>query len=335
MRSRIAVVAPLCVTALLVGVVVGVERAIGAAWPPAIDLPADAGGLAPAVRLTPPSTPMIGSCRVFPHDNPWNQRIATAPLHTRTTQIVARIQATGADYLHADFGENQSYGIPFVVVPAGQALVPITYDEYGDESDPGPFPIPLDAPVEGGSDSHVLVVREGTCDLYELYHAHRTTDGWAAGSGAHWNLNSNALRPLGWTSADAAGLPIVPGLVRYDEVAAGHIDHAIRVTFQTTCRGYVLPATHFASSTSCATDSPPMGLRLRLRADYPIDGLAPQARVIAQAMKDYGLIVADNGSNWFFQGAPSTSWDDDQLNQLKDIPGTAFEVVDSGPTVTG
>lgn len=312
------------------------DTVTGAPWPPAIDQPADVGVLATsvAVRLTPPSTAMIGGCRVFPHDNAWNQRVATAALHPRSSQIINRIQATGADNLHPDFGENQSYGIPYVVVPQNQALVPITYNEYGNESDPGPFPIPLNAPVEGGSDRHILVIRQGTCDLYELYHASRTANGWAAGSGAHWNLNSNALRPLGWTSADAAGLPITPGLVRYAEVAAGRIDHAIRVTFGTTCRGYILPATHYASSTSCTTDSPPMGLRLRLRADYPIEGLSPQALAIAQAMKEYGLIVADNGSNWFFQGAPSLGWDDDQLNQLKGIPGTAFEVVNTGTVIT-
>ncbi len=331
MRSRRAVVAPLTVALILA---VGV-RADGApmAFPDTVDVAATATEVAD--RLNPPTSPMIGGCRVFPADNAWNLKISGAPLRARSTQTIAYIQAHGADNLHPDFGENQSYGLPFVVVPQAQPLVPITYDEYGDESDPGPFPIPLDAPVEAGSDAHILVVREGTCDLYELYHTHRTTNGWAAGSGAHWNLNSNALRPLGWTSADAAGLPITPGLVRYEEVAAGHIDHAIRVTFGTTCRGYILPATHLASSTSCSTDAPPMGLRLRLRADYPIAGLSPQARVIAQAMKDYGLIVADNGSNWYFQGAPSVGWDDDLLNQLKGIPGTAFEVVDSGPVVTG
>jgi hypothetical protein len=334
MCSRRAVVAPLAVAALLAMAV----RADGApaAGPATIDEPATA--TAHAVRLSSPNSPtspMIGGCRVFPPDNAWNTTIAAAPLNTHSAQIISYIQAHGADNLHPDFGENQTYGLPYVVVPQGQALVPITYDEYGDESDAGPFPIPLNAAVEAGSDAHVLVVRQGTCDLYELYHAHRSTNGWVAGSGAHWNLNSSALRPLGWTSADAAGLPITPGLVRYDEVAAGRIGHAIRVTFDVTCRGYILPATHIASSTSCTTNAPPMGTRLRLRADYPISGLAPQARVIAQAMKDYGLIVADNGSNWFFQGAPSPGWDDGQLNELKGIPGTAFEVVDSGPVHSG
>jgi hypothetical protein len=269
---------------------------------------------------------------MFPADNAWNQDISQSPLHPRSPQIIARIQADGGDNLHPDFGENPDYGIPYVVVPATQPLVPITYTAYGDESDAGPFPIPLDAPVEGGGasgDRHVLVLRQGTCDLFELFVGRRTGDGWDAASGARFDLTSNALRPLGWTSADAAGLPILPGLVRHDEVAAGVIRHAIRVTFSETQRGYILPATHFASD-STDPDRPPMGLRLRLSASYDVTQLSGQARVIAAAMQSYGLIVADNGSNWFFQGAPSPGWDDDDLNQLKAIPGTAFEVVDTG-----
>jgi hypothetical protein len=216
-------------------------------------------------------------------------------------------------------------------VPATQPEVPITYTRYGNESDQGPFPIPLDAPVEGGGagDSHVLVLRQGTCELFELYVGRQRGAGWDADSGARFDLTSNDLRPLGWTSADAAGLPILPGLVRYDEVAAGVIRHAIRVTFSETQRGYILPATHFASD-STDPDRPPMGMRLRLSASYPVTQLTGQARVIAVAMQQYGLMVADNGSNWFFQGAPSPNWDDDDLNQLKDIPGSAFEVVDTG-----
>ncbi len=271
---------------------------------------------------------------MFPTDNAWNINIRTAPLHSRSAQMIGFIQANGSDNLHPDFGENPAYGIPFVVVPQSQATVPITYDAYGDESDPGPFPIPLNAPVEGGSDRHVIVVQQGTCHLFELFVARRSGGGWVANSGARFDLKSNALRPLGWTSADAAGLPIFPGLVRYEEVAAGRIDHAIRVTFSTTRRGYILPATHFASSNT-NIDAPAMGQRLRLKAGYDISSLTGQARVIAEAMKNYGVIVADNGSNWYFQGAPSPGWDDDDLNQLKDIPGTAFEAVDMGPVRTG
>ncbi len=296
-----------------------------------IDDPATVGEQAVRVRA---DVPTIGGCPVFPADNPWNRDVSSDPLRSDSAAIISRIQQVGGDFLHPDFGENPNYGIPFVVVPQGQALVPITYTAYGDESDPGPFPVPLDAPVEGGAgadgDRHVLALRSGTCELFELYRAFRTADGWAADSGARFDLSTNELRPDGWTSADAAGLPIVPGLVRYDEVAAGEIRHAIRVTFSRTQRGYIAPATHFASSDTDPT-LPPMGLRLRLRADYDLSGVTGQARVIAVAMQRYGLIVADNGSNWFFQGAPSTGWDDDDLNQLKAIPGTAFEVVDTGP----
>jgi hypothetical protein len=274
----------------------------------------------------------VGDCAVFPPDNPWNQPVTDLPLRGGSAGTIAAINASGGTHLHPDFGENPDYGIPYVVVPADQPLVPITYDGAGDESDLGPVPIPLDAPVEAGSDRHVLVVRDGTCDLYELFAATRSGAGWRAYSGAHFDLSSNALRPLGWTSADAAGLPILPGLVRYEEVASGRIRHAIRMTFARTQRGYILPATHFASS---RTDPalPPMGLRLRLRADYDVSGLSGQARVIAVAMQEYGVIVADNGSNWFFQGAPSPGWDDDELNQLKSVPGSAFEVVDTGPVL--
>jgi hypothetical protein len=282
--------------------------------------------------------PTIAGCPVLPADNAWNRDVSTTPLHPRSAAIIAAIQANGTDNLHPDFGSNPDYGIPYVVVPPRQPRVPIVYDAYGDESDPGPFPIPLDAPIEGppgatSGDRHVIAVQGGTCELFELFVGRRTGTGWVAASGARFDLRSNALRPLGWTSADAAGLPIFPGLVRYDEVAAGSIDHAIRVTFRRTKRGYILPATHFASS-STDPNLPPMGLRLRMRADTDISTMTGQARVIAEAMKRYGLIVADNGSNWFFQGATDQRWDDDDLGQLKSIPGTAFEVVDTGPVRT-
>ena len=296
-----------------------------------IDLPAEVD--APAERVTPPG-PTIGGCTVFPASNAWNQDISQLPIHPRSAQMIATIQSIGGDDLHPDFGANPDYGIPYIVVPEDQATVPIAYDAYGDESDPGPFPIPLDAPVEAGSDAHVLVVQQGTCTLFELFAASPTTRGWQADSGAKWDLTTGALRPIGWTSADAAGLPILPGLVRYDEVASGVIRHAIRVTFSKTQRGFILPATHFASSDG-NPNLPAMGQRLRLRADYDISSLTGEARVIAVAMQTYGLIVADNGSNWFFQGATDPRWDDDDLNQLKRIPGTAFEVVDTGPVRVG
>lgn len=286
-----------------------------------------------AVRVGP-DRPSIGGCAIFPSDNAWNRRVDGDALRADSAAIIATIQSNGGTRLHPDFGENPNYGIPYVVVGAAQPEVPIEYVAYGDESDPGPFPIPLDAPVEGGAaaagDRHVLALRTDTCELFELYRAFRSGGGWRADSGARFDLSSNVLRPLGWTSADAAGLPILPGLVRHEEVAAGAIEHAIRVTFARTQRGYVLPATHFASSRTDPT-LPPMGLRLRLSSDFDVTSLTGQARVIAVAMQRYGLIVADNGSNWFFQGAPSPFWDDDDLNQLKGISGDWFEVVDTGP----
>src|SRR3954447_8101311 len=213
----------------------------------------------------------IGGCPMFPVDNAWNTPVDNLPVRARSAETIAKIQSVGGDNLHPDFGENPDYGIPFVVVPADQPLVPITYTAYGDESDPGPFPIPADAPVEGGSastgDRHVLVLRADTCDLFELGRAFRSTNGWRADAGARFDLRSNALRPLGWTSADAAGLPILPGLVRQDEVAVGEIEHAIRVTFAQTRRGYVLPATHFASNDD-NVNLPAMGMRLRLKAAF-------------------------------------------------------------------
>lgn len=290
----------------------------------------------PAVRLRPPG-PHIGGCPIFPAAHAWNQEIASAPLHSLSTQIIGHIQSIGATSLHPDFGENPLYGIPFVVVPGTQPLVPIVYDAYGDESDPGPFPIPLDAPIEGGGgggDSHVLVLQQQTCQLFELFVGRRSGSGWIAASGARFDLLTGAPRPIGWTSADAAGLPILPGLVRYDEVAAGLIHHAIRVTFSQTQSGFIPPASHSASNRHDAT-LPAMGMRFRLSATFDVGAFTGQAKVIATAMQRYGLIVADNGSNWFFQGAPDPGWNDHDLGQLKAIPGTAFEVVDTGPVQSG
>jgi len=230
--------------------------------------------------------------------------------------------------VHPDVGTR--YGIPYVEVPANQPRVPIAF-EYADESDPGPYPIPPNAPIEGGSDRHILVVDRRSCRLWEVFAA-ETTDGgrsWRAGSGATWDLRSNALRPEGWTSADAAGLPIFPGLIRFDEVTAGRIAHALRFTARRTQRAYITPARHFASN---STDPavPPMGARFRLRADHDCGRYGPTARVVCVALQRYGMLLADNGSDWFITGAPDPRWDDDALNQLKQIPGSAFEVVDTG-----
>ncbi len=269
-------------------------------------------------------------CPLFPASNPLNADISHAPLDPRSAQYIASIGLGG--HLHPDFGTPPGYGIPYTVVGRGQSRVPITFDEFGAESDRGPYPIPPGAPVEGAGtegDRHVLVLQRGSCRVYELYSARRRGGGWEAGSGAVFNLRSNALRPNGWTSADAAGLPILPLLVRYPEVAAGRIEHALRITVQRTRRGYIHPATHFASNSSDPT-LPPMGLRLRLRADYSLAGFHGQSLIILRALKRYGLIVADNGSSWYITGAPDPRWHDADLEQIKRVPGSAFEVVRSG-----
>jgi hypothetical protein len=275
---------------------------------------------------------MIGGCPVFPADNAWNRDISQLPRHPNSDAYIASINAGGNSFLHADFGSNPDYGIPYMVVPETQPLVPVIFTAYGDESDPGPYPVPLNAPIEAGGDRHVLAVQQGTCKLYEMFDAEPVDGAWHAASGAVFDLRSNALRPEGWTSADAAGLPILPGLARYDETQSGKIRHALRVTVRRTQRAYVHPATHFASSDTSAA-LPPMGLRLRLRADFDISAYSGNARVILEAARTYGLIVADNGSSWYITGATDRRWNDDDLNQLKSVPGSAFEAVDTAPIV--
>lgn len=274
-----------------------------------------------------------GGCRVFPAGNALNREVASLPASPRSAAYVRSIGLTA--HLHPDFGRNPAYGIPYQVVGRAQPKVPIHFTSYGSESDAGPYPIPPSAAIEGGGvsgsgDRHVLVVQEGSCRDYELYDAARSGRGWNAASGAVFDLRSNALRPAGWTSADAAGLPIFPLLARYQEVSAGAIDHALRVTVPATQRGYVHPATHFASI-SADPALPPMGLRLRLKASYPLAGFGGQALVILRALKRYGLIVADNGSPWFITGAPSPGWNEASLQQLERVPGAAFEALDTGP----
>lgn len=309
-----------------------------------------------AIALLVPATaaaaPSVGGCGVFPDfagaanaksaadQTAWNQRITKAPVHRRSREIVRQILADGGSELHPDFGGNGEYGIPFEVVPANQPYVNVdTSQGYPDESDFGPAPIPPDADIEGGpgsdGDRHVLVVQQGSCGLFELYRAFPQAGGdWRADSTAFFDLNrAGPLRPAGFTSADAAGLPVFPGLVRYDEVAAGAVEHAIRITFDQTRRGYIPPATHHASD-SCDRDQPPMGLRLRIKGRYYKDHLADfpagsQSRVIFEALRHYGVINADNGSNFFITGAADPRWDDEDLNRLKDVPGSAFQVVKS------
>jgi hypothetical protein len=295
-------------------------------------------------------SPELGGCQVFP--NPpaglpanakslptqaaWNQDISQAPRAKSSAAIISYINKHGDTSLHPDFGSPRTYGFPYSVVGAGQPKLPINYTAYGSESDPGPFPIPTNAGVEGGNgsngDRHVIAVDTSECKLYELYRSFFKGTRWNADGGAAWDLNSDKNRPDGWTSADAAGLPIFAGLVRYDEVAAGHLDHAIRVTFESTRDAWIPPASHCAGDTHSG-GAPPMGLRLRLKASYGIGGFSGAAKTIAEAMKRYGLINADNGSNWYFSGSSDRRWDDDNLSQLKRIPGSAFEVVASAAAV--
>lgn len=278
--------------------------------------------------------PKALACPVFPADNPWNTPVDDLPVAGDSDLIIASI---GADEgLHADFGsglyEGANIGIPVTVVPHDQRRVRVRF-QYADESDPGPYPIPDDVKIEGGRDSdgdrHAIIVDKGACKLFELFALYpRRSGGWRAGSGAIWDMRSNRLRPDGWTSADAAGLPILPGLARYDEVAAGDIDHALRFTVAESRAAHIYPARHHASDSDDPA-LPPMGLRVRLRSDFPIADFPPQAQVILRALQVYGMIVADNGSDWFISGAPHRNWDNDDLHSLADVPGSAFEVVDT------
>jgi hypothetical protein len=271
---------------------------------------------------------------VLPADNIWNRNIAALPTHTLSNAYMNSIGL--GENVHADFGSGEwdggPIGIPFVHVPGSQPFVPIVFTAYGNQSDPGPYPVPTNAPIEGGPDAdgdrHVLVINQGNCTLYEMFYSWPQTNGsWEARSGAVFNLNSNALRPAGWTSADAAGLPIYPGLVRYDEVASGVIRHAIRFTAPQTQRAYIWPARHYASDLT-DPNLPPMGLRVRLKAGYNISGFDPQIRVILQAMKDYGMFLSDNGSAWYISGAPDERWDNDLLHTMDVLSGADFEAVD-------
>jgi hypothetical protein len=282
----------------------------------------------------------LQGCRPFPADNPWNQDISVLPVDPNSDALLASIGlSTG---LHPDFGtvwNGAPIGIPYLVVAGTQPRVPVTF-AYADESDPGSYPIPANAPIEGGAtaegDRHVLIIDRDNWKLYELYAAYPAADGksWRAGSGAIFDLKSNALRPAGWTSADAAGLPIFPGLVRYDEIVDGKaLRHAVRFTCQRTRRAYVAPARHFASSLTDA-NLPPMGMRVRLKAGFDISGFPPNVQTILKGLKQYGMILADNGSNWFISGAPDPRWNDEELSTLRRVTGKDFEVVQMGTVVT-
>jgi hypothetical protein len=285
---------------------------------------------APAQRL-----PKAPACPVLPRSNAFNQRVDKLPVAAHSATLTRAIGLDAA--AHPGFGSGiyagGPIGIPYTVVRRGQKRVPVSF-HYAAASDPGPYPIPRNAPIEGGRDAdgdrHVLIVDRDRCRLYELYHARRLDGGarWRAGSGAVFDLRSNRVRPAGWTSADAAGLPILPGLARYSEVARGRIDHALRFTAPRTRRAYVHPARHFASSDSDPA-LPPMGLRVRLKRTADLSGLGRQARIVARALQRYGALLADNGSPWYFSGAPDHRWDNDDLHTLGRLQGSDFEVVDT------
>lgn len=274
-------------------------------------------------------------CQVFPGDNYWHADVRGLPVDAHSAQWLAAMGASSRK-LHPDFGPSYGaqpvpYGIPITVVPAGHPRVPVQFD-YSDESDHLGYPLGADTAIEGGpnadGDRHAIVVTADTCELFETYDTHSTATGWTAGSGAHWSLSSEALRPDGWTSADAAGLPILPGLLRWDEVATGHVDHAIRFTTNLTDASHLWPARHDASSHHDPS-LPPMGARFRLKASFDISHYSAQTQVVLRAMQTYGLVLADNGSPWYFQGSADTGWPDALISQLKTIPASAFEAVDT------
>lgn len=303
---------------------------------------ARAAPTARGVAAQSPSHDDLRGVQIFPQDDPWNRDVSKEPIDPNSARLIASIGV--GKPLHPDFGSvynGAPMGIPYVVIPAGQPKVKVEF-EYKDESDARPYPIPPDAPIEGGpkadGDRHVLVIDPADGMLYELFSAFPRDGGkwWKAGSGAIWNLRKTSWgqRRRGWTSADAAGLPVFPGLVRYDEVVGQkQINHALRFTVVKSRHGYVYPATHFASK-RVDPNLPPMGMRVRLKADYDISGFSPKCQVILRALKKYGMIVADNGSNWFISGAPDPRWDNEELHTLTRVKGSAFEVVKMGPVMT-
>ncbi len=293
-----------------------------------------------ASRLTPKepnaNNANIGGCPMFPANSVFNTKIVALPTDARSADYVASIGTNTK--LHPDFGtvyNGGPIGIPYVAVPTTQPLVPVVFDEPA-ESDPGPYPIPPNAPVEFGSDRHVLVVREGDCKLYETGVSVKQANGsWTAFSGAVWDLDSNALRPDTWTSADAAGLPMLPLLARYDEVQTGQINHAMRFTADITRRAYVWPGRHYASSNTQA-NRPPLGQRFRLKASVNVEAMtiSAEAKVIFRALQEYGMFLADNGSNWYISGAPDSRWNDDELvTAFAQLKGSDFEAVDESSLI--
>jgi hypothetical protein len=294
--------------------------------------PAAFAAVTPAVGTVPDGTILPGtSCPAFPADNVWNTPITGLPVNADSAMWLESMDAS-TTFLHPDYGPSgrrtKPYGIPWQIVSPSQPLVPVRFT-YASQSDPGPYPLSESTPIEGGSDRHALMVNPSTCTLYELWHTHFHARGKStAGSGAIWQLDSDALRPAGWTSADAAGLPILPGLVNYDEVVSGSMDHAIRFTAECTQQEYIWPARHEAGQDD--PDCPPMGARFRLQAGFslPASECSALCQTVVTTMQTYGLILADNGSNWYFQGTADRRWTAAEVDQLKQIPASAFQAVD-------
>jgi hypothetical protein len=322
---RLTVIAVLAVTALAACGHAPARRLTGTA-PSTSATPATPAPSGSSAAPSPPASAAAaagGPCSIFPADNVWHATVSALPVRADSATLVASIGASKPG--HPDFGAG--FGFPVTTVHPGQATVAVSFD-YKGESDKGPYPIPANVQVEDGGDGHIILYDPAACRAYELYAAQKRADGsWHAGSGAIYDLRSNKLRPAGWTSADAAGLPILAGLVRYDEVAAGRVDHAIRMTVPTSRNTYLWPGRHAASSHTDAA-LPPMGLRLRLKSTVDVAAFPPQARAVAVALQRYGAIVADNGSSWFFSGTDDSRWSNRQLDALKSLRGSDFEVVD-------
>jgi hypothetical protein len=299
------------------------------ASPSALDSGQTTASSMPATpKPTPKPTAPASPCTVLPASNVWNRDISRLPVASNSAAMVRAIGLN--DYLHPDF-DAIGDGIPYNTVTSKTPTYTVKF-QYADESDKGPYPIPSNPKIEKGSDSHLLAIDMSQCKLWELYDVHHSGSSWTAGSGAVFNLRSNSLRPAGWTSADAAGLPIFPGLVRYSEVLTGSINHAIRFTAPDTC-GYIYPARHLTAA-SCS-NLPPMGLRVRLKASVDISGFGPKARIVLAALKRYGMILADNGSPWYISGTPDTRWNDDEMHKLQELTGSDFEVVDTSSLRNG
>jgi hypothetical protein len=334
---RRAVAAALCLALTLALPVSGADprRGMPTASPPAATGPIPLQRRGGPIGPTVPGAP---NCSIFPANNVWNMRIDGLDVADDSATLIQTIGLSKG--LHMDFGSYAGYGIPYQVVTASTPRSTVTF-QYDDESDHVGYPIPTNPLIEGAGpptstdgDRHILMVDRDACRLYELFAAHKVGSQWYAGSGATWDLRSNALRPLGWTSADAAGLPILPGLVRYDEVALGQIRHALRFTTDRTRTSYIYPARHQAGESSSAS-LPPMGLRVRLKSTYDVTDFSAQARPIAEALKRYGMILADNGSDWFISGASDPRFDDVVLHELDVVHGSDLEVVDTSSLVNG